>query len=130
TTAYGRAMNPEDMYHSTRLAAAEAVYSGTTTVNDECHNVRSSAHAESDIQALAEIGVRARWSYGAYRGMPAGQPRDMASFQKLHQNWATHANDGLITLGLTAGGAGSMADPLPPDRLAIARKEFGLARQL
>ena len=130
TTAYGRAMNPEDMYHSTRLAAAEAIYSGTTTVNDECHNVRSYEHAESDIKALEEIGVRARWSYGAYRGMPAGQPRDMASFQKLHENWAAHSNDGLMTLGLTAGGAGTTADPLPAERLAIAGRELGLARQL
>ena len=76
TTAYGQAMNPEDMYRSTRLAAAEAIYSGTTTVNDECHNVRSFEHAAADISALREIGVRGRWSFGAYRGIPAGQARD------------------------------------------------------
>jgi len=35
-----------------------------------------------------------------------------------------------MTLGLTAGGAGTTADALPADRLAIARRELGLARQL
>ena len=130
TTAYGQAMNPEDMYHSTRLAAAEAIFSGTTTVNNECHNVRSHDHAVADIDAVKEIGLRARWSFGAYRGMPAGQTKDMASFRKLHDDWAKYSNEGLITLGLTAGGAGTVADPPPPAAVEAVRREFSLARQL
>ena len=117
TTVYGQLMDPEDMYRSTRLAAAEAIYSGTTTVNDECHNVRSFAHAAADISALREIGVRGRWSFGAYRGIPAGQARDMGIVRKLHDEWAKHSGDGLIHLAVTAGGAGTAANPLPPDRL-------------
>jgi cytosine/adenosine deaminase-related metal-dependent hydrolase len=130
TTLYGQAMQPADMYHSTRLAAAEAIFSGTTTVNNECHNVRSYDHAVADIRAVEESGLRARWSFGAYRGMPAGRPKDMASFRKLHEEWANHSNGGLITLGLTAGGAGTVADPLPPESMEIVRREFDLARQL
>ena len=130
TTAYGIAMNPEDMYRSTRLAAAEAIYSGTTTVNDDCHNVRSYDHAAADISALREIGVRARWSFGAYRGIAPDQPRDMASFRRLHDEWARHSGDGLIHLGLTAGGAGTAADPLPAQRLDLAKREFSVAREL
>ncbi len=130
TTAYGQAMNPEDMYHGTRLAAAEAIYSGTTTVNDECHNVRSHDFAVADIRALQEVGVRARWSYGAYRGMPPGQPRDMQDFEKLHQEWAKYSNKGLITLGFIWGGMGSIDSPVSPERFKMARKEFQTARRL
>jgi 5-methylthioadenosine/S-adenosylhomocysteine deaminase len=130
TTEYGVAMNPQDMYRSTRLAAAEAIYSGTTTVNDDCHNVRSYDHAAADIRALREIGVRARWSFGAYRGIAVDQPRDMASFRRLHDDWARHSGDGLIHLGVTAGGAGTAANPLPPERLELAKREFSVAREL
>jgi len=130
TTEYGVAMNPEDMHRSTRLAAAEAIYSGTTTVSDECHNVRSYDHAAADISALREIGVRARWCFGAYRGIAPDQPRDMASFRRLHDEWARHSGEGLIHLALTAGGAGTAASPLPPDRLDLVKREFGVAREL
>jgi len=130
TTAYGQAMDPVDMYRSTRLAAAEAIFSGTTTVNDECHNVRSFEHAAADISALGEIGVRGRWSFGAYRGIAPGQPRDMGIVRKLHDEWAKHSAGGLIHLAITAGGAGTAASPLPADRLELAKKEFAVAREL
>lgn len=129
TTAYGQVMRPEDMYHSTRLAAAEAIYSGTTTVNNECHNVRSHDYAVADIRALQETGLRARWSYGAYRGMPLTQPRDLAEFEALHRDWSKYSNGGLITLGFVWSGIGSTASPLPPERFEMARKEIETARR-
>jgi 5-methylthioadenosine/S-adenosylhomocysteine deaminase len=130
TTVYGQAMNPEDMYHGTRLAAAEAIYSGTTTVNDECHNVRTQEYAVADLRAINEVGVRARWSYGAYRGMPAGQARNMDDFEKLHRNWANHSSEGLIALGFSWRGVGSVASPIPPDQWEMARREFDTVRRL
>src|SRR5437870_13086686 len=48
--ALGAVMTPEDMYRGTRMATAEALHSGITTVHDFCHNVRSRAHAEADIR--------------------------------------------------------------------------------
>src|SRR5579863_984523 len=68
TTAFGKIMTPDDMYHGVRLAAAEALHSGTTTVHDFCHNARSRAHAEADIRALQEAGRRGRWSSGRPQG--------------------------------------------------------------
>jgi len=132
TTRYGEAMQPEDMYYSTRLAAAEAIYSGTTTVNDECHNVRSHEHAEQDIRALRELGIRAQWSYGPYRGIPPGQARDLASFEKLHADWNRISNDGLLTLAYTWGGlpGGNRGNVPPPERVAEAKKEIETARGL
>src|SRR5262249_60569378 len=38
--------------------------SGMTFVHSWCHNVRSAAHAEADVRALAEVGIRARHSCG------------------------------------------------------------------
>ena len=127
TTRYGEVMKPEDMYHSTRLAAAEAIYSGTTTLNDECHNVRSLDYAVADIRALRETGIRARFSYGSYRGVPPGEPRDLASFEKLHGEWAKHSPEGLITLGYTWGGVPVAAPNRPApaqERIDAARKEI------
>jgi 5-methylthioadenosine/S-adenosylhomocysteine deaminase len=130
TTACGQVMSPDDMYHSTRLAAAEAIYSGITTVSDNCHNVRSHDYAVADIRALREIGIRARWYYGAFRGMPATQGLDMADVEALHKDWASHSNDGLISLGLAWGGVGSTRSPRPPEIIDRARKEFERARSL
>jgi 5-methylthioadenosine/S-adenosylhomocysteine deaminase len=129
TTAYGQAMKPEDMYRSTLLAAAEAIYSGITTVNDECHNVRTYDHALADLRALGEVGLRGRWSYGPYRGMPVEQPRDMASVEKLHRQWRKYSNDGLLSLGFIWGGVGNVASPVSPERLEVARREFDTARR-
>lgn len=133
TTRYGEVMEPEDMYHSTRLATAEAIYSGTTTLNDECHNIRSVDYAVADIRALREAGIRARFSYGPYRGIPPGQPRDLAGFEKLHGEWAKHSPDGLITLGYTWGGVPTAAPNRPApsqERIDAARNEIETARRL
>ena len=132
TTLYGQLMQPEDMYYSTRLAVAEAIYSGTTTVNDECHNVRSYEHAEEDVRALRELGIRGQWSYGPYRGIPPGQLRDLASFEKLHTDWAKISNDGLLTLAYTWGGlpGGNGGNPPSTESIANARKEIETARRL
>ncbi|HVA94675.1 MAG TPA: amidohydrolase family protein [Candidatus Dormibacteraeota bacterium] len=130
TTAYGQAMRPEDMYRATRLAAAEAIYSGTTTVNDECHNVRSHDYAVADLRALREVGVRARWSYGAYRGMPLEQPRDLEDLKKMRADWPKYSNGGLIALGFIWGGIGSIAAPVSAEKFEAARMEIETARRL
>src|SRR6266852_4771410 len=97
--AFGKVMTPDDMYHGTRLAAAEALNCGMTTVHNYCHNLRSRAHADADVRALREAGLRARWSYGWPQGMPDTQACNLADLQALHRDWASFSNDGLITLG-------------------------------
>ena len=133
TTRYGMAMQADDMYHSTKLAAAEAIYSGITTVNDECHNIRSLDYALADLRALRETGLRARFSYGPYRGIPPDEPRDLAGLEKLHGEWPQHSPEGLISLGYMWGGLplpeGNGAVP-PQSRVDAARKEIETARRL
>jgi 5-methylthioadenosine/S-adenosylhomocysteine deaminase len=96
---FGQAMTPDDMYHGSRLAAAEALNCGMTTVHSYCHNLRSRAHAEADVRALREAGLRARWSYGWPQGLPDTQVCNLADLHALHRDWASLSNDGLISLG-------------------------------
>jgi len=130
TTRYGEAMDPIDMYCSTRLAAAEAIYSGLTTVSDNCHNVRSHDHAVADLRAIQEIGVRCRWSYGPYRGMSPGTRIDLVDVEAFHNDWSKYSNGGLITLGLMWSGLPSGAAAKLPGAAEAAKNEFDTARRL
>ncbi|MGA7326191.1 MAG: amidohydrolase family protein [Rhodomicrobium sp.] len=122
----GMQMMPDDLYQGTRLSAAEAINSGITTVHNWCHNVRSRDHAEADIRALQEAGIRARFSYGWPQGRPDTQIMDIAGLEAVHADWAKYANDGLISLGLAWRGM-FRAGPIPPE---VYRKEFETARRL
>jgi 5-methylthioadenosine/S-adenosylhomocysteine deaminase len=123
---YGANMTPEDMYHGTRLAAAEALNAGMTTVHDWCHNIRSREFAERDLAALTEAGIRARFSYGWAQGQDDKDPLNIADIEALHRDWSKHSNDGLITLGLGWRGM-FRAGPLPEN---VYRTEFEAARTM
>jgi len=123
---FGQQMAPADIFQGTRLAAAEAINSGTTTVHSWCHNVRSQAHAEADIRALAEVGVRARHSCGWPQGMPDTQMTDQAVIEALARDWKAWSNEGLITLGMAWRGQ-FRAGPIKPE---IYQPEFDNARKL
>jgi cytosine/adenosine deaminase-related metal-dependent hydrolase len=125
-----------DMYQGTRLSAAEALNAGITFVHDWCHNPRTPEHAEENLRALRESGIRARFSYGPARGIPVSQPVNLADIERLHGAWASYANDGLLSLGLAWRGVqyavtapdGKMAfQPIPPE---VYRKEYDTARRL
>ena len=123
---FGQVMTPEDMYHSTLLGAAEALHSGITTVHNFCHNVRSLQHAEADICALQEAGLRARWSYGWPQGLADTQVSNLADLETLKRDWAKFANDGLLSLGFAWRGM-FRNTALPAQ---VYRTEFDAARRL
>lgn len=124
--ALGRAMTPADMYCGTRLAAAEALNSGITTVHDYCHNIRSRDHGEADLRALCESGLRGRWSFGWAQGQPNSEIMDLDALERFHLNWRKYSSDGLLSLGLGWRGMFRFT-PMP---LRIARREFEAARRL
>lgn len=105
----GAFYSAEDMYVATRLAAAEAVHSGITFLHDWCHNIREPAYAEQSLRALAESGIRARFSYGSPTGQSADTPIDLADLERLQAGWSGYANGGLLGLGLAWRGAASDA---------------------
>jgi 5-methylthioadenosine/S-adenosylhomocysteine deaminase len=129
TAVLGQKCEPVDMYQGTRLAAAEAINSGITFVHDWCHNIRSFDHAEADLRALRETGIRARFSYGGAQGMPNSAGISLADLERLHRDWARYGNDGVITLGLAWRGMGgnNPATAIPPE---IYRREIEAARKL
>jgi cytosine/adenosine deaminase-related metal-dependent hydrolase len=123
---FGAQMSPDDIFQGTRLAAAEAINSGMTFVHSWCHNVRSTAHAEADLRALAEVGIRARHSCGWPQGLPDTQSADQAPIESLARNRESWSNEGLITLGMAWRGQ-FRAGPIKPE---VYQPEFDNARRL
>ena len=91
----GQAFTDRDNYQGTLLACAEAINSGITTVHDWSHNVRGPAHAEAELRALAEAGLRARYSYGYSAGHPNDQAMDLGGLRGLHRDWTPGAGRAL-----------------------------------
>jgi 5-methylthioadenosine/S-adenosylhomocysteine deaminase len=123
---FGQQVGPDDVFQSTRLSAAEAINSGMTFVHSWCHNVRSQAHAEADVRALAEAGIRARHSCGWPQGLPDTQSADQAPLEALARDWKAYSNEGLITLGMAWRGQ-FRAGPIKPE---VYQPEFDNARKL
>ncbi|HZM44655.1 MAG TPA: amidohydrolase family protein [Burkholderiales bacterium] len=119
---------PGDMYQGTRLSAAEAIFSGTTTVHDWCHNIRGPEYADEDLRALRESGIRARFSYGAAQGQSPDTSIDTADIARLQKNWNALSNDGLLTLGLAWRGTATSATGAIG--AAAWRNDFDAARAL
>jgi 5-methylthioadenosine/S-adenosylhomocysteine deaminase len=122
----GQQMSPDDIFQGTRLAAAEAINSGMTFVHSWCHNVRSQAHAEADIRALAMAGIRARHSCGWPQGLPDAQSADQIPIESLARDSKSWSNEGLITLGMAWRGQ-FRAGPIKPE---VYQPEFDNARKL
>jgi hypothetical protein len=116
----GTFYSAEDMYAAGRLAAAEAINSGVTFVHDWCHNVRGPDYAEAALRALAETGIRARFSYGSPTAASNDATIDLRDLRRLSERWRDHANGGLLTLGLAWRGAAS----------AATMQDYELAKQL
>jgi cytosine/adenosine deaminase-related metal-dependent hydrolase len=132
----GRHFVPSEMYAGTRLAAAEALFSGITTVHDWCHNPRTPQHADENLRALRESGIRARFSYGPARGIPITETVNLADIERLHRDWRSYSNENLLTLGLAWRGVqyavtspdGKMEFKAIPEE--VYRKEYDAARSL
>jgi len=123
---FGQQMTADDVFQSTRLSAAEAINSGMTFVHSWCHNVRSQAHAEADVRALAETGIRARHSCGWPQGLPDSERADQGPIESLAKNWKAWSADGLLTLGMAWRGQ-FRAGPIKPE---VYQPEFDNARKL
>ncbi|MFF0579628.1 amidohydrolase family protein [Streptosporangium saharense] len=109
---------PQDTHLGVRLAAAEGIAAGVTTVHDWAHNVLGPEHADADLRALRELGLRAHYSYGAPsahpsmsaeemrrlmgdRGKGFDEAMDFADVRRLRDEYAA---DPLISVGVNVRG--------------------------
>jgi cytosine/adenosine deaminase-related metal-dependent hydrolase len=121
-TRIGPDITPEIAYRSVRLGIAEALDSGLTTIHDWSHNLSTPAHADADLRALRESGVRARFSYGYSRELQV-RPSQLTDFADIERVKKQLIGDRLLTLGFAARGPGST----PPE---VYQREIELAREL
>ncbi len=123
---FGAVMTPRDIYNSTRLGTAEALNAGITTVHSWFHNVRSRAHAEADVFAIKDAGLRGRWSFGQQIDQSDKELIRLDDLAGMHRDWSRYSNDGLIDLGMAWRGM-YRSEWAPPE---VYRTELEKARSL
>ena len=127
----GQLFMPEDSYRSVMLGIAEALSAGVTTVHNWAHNIRSPDHADAELSAMRDAGIRGRFAYGPAQGMPDDQPMDMAGLARVKHDWMP--GDGLLTLGICSRNIGAMSiGGATRGTLTIdmAKRDWGDARAL
>ena len=127
----GQLFTPEDSYRSVMLGIAEALSAGVTTVHNWAHNVRSPDHADAELAAMRDAGIRGRFAYGPAQGMPDDQPMDMAGVARVKRGWMP--GDGLRTLGICSRNIGAMSiggATRGTLTIEMAKRDWGGARDL
>jgi 5-methylthioadenosine/S-adenosylhomocysteine deaminase len=128
TSRLGAHMTPEDSYRSVRLGLAEALSAGVTTVHNWAHNVRSPAHADAELAAMRDAGMRGRFAYGTPQGTPNDQAMDIADLARVKREIA---KDSLLSLGICSRNVGNDPNPMRGTVTTdMAKKEWGAAREL
>ena len=107
TARLGPLMGPEDSYRSVRLGAAEALAAGVTTVHNWSHNTRSPEHADAELSAMRDMGIRGRFAYGTPVGMADDAPMDVAGLARVKKDWMPD-KDNLLTLGICSRNLGAL----------------------
>ena len=114
---------PSDLYQGARLALVDALNSGVTTVNDWSHNLRTPDHADANLQAHREIGLRGRFSYGTPQGYPGTSVIDLEDIARVKRQWFDSGRVPLMHLGLAGRPPGLVGE-------AVFRPEYDFARDL
>jgi 5-methylthioadenosine/S-adenosylhomocysteine deaminase len=127
----GQLFTPEDSYRSVMLGLAEALSAGVTTVHNWAHNIRSPDHADAELSAMRDAGIRGRFAYGPAQGMPDDQPMDMPGVARVKRDWMP--GDGLLTLGICSRNIGAMSiggGARGTLTIDMAKRDWGGARAL
>jgi 5-methylthioadenosine/S-adenosylhomocysteine deaminase len=125
----GRHFGPTDTYAGTRLACAEAIDGGITTVHDWAHNIRGVDYAHAGLAALWDSGLRARFSYGYESGHPNDRLMALDDLAVLASEWSAHDGEGRIHLGMAWRGTGG-SNPAMRVAPELYRAEITAARGL
>ncbi|MDP2239413.1 MAG: amidohydrolase family protein [Burkholderiales bacterium] len=129
TNRLGPHYTPEDSYCSVRLGLSEALSAGATTVHNWAHNIVTPEHADAELRAMRDMGVRGRFSYGPAQGMPNDKPMDLEGLAKTKRAWMP--NDGMLTMGICSRNVGADANLLRGNiPMDIVKTDWGGARAL
>jgi len=127
TIRVGRHVRPQDSYIGVRLGVAEGLLSGITTVHDWSHNTVSPRHADAEIQALKDIGIRARFSYGSGQGAAADKPMNLADLARVQKEWSAAGDMLSFGAALRTPGLPGTRGSIPVD---LYRTEFEAVKKL
>jgi 5-methylthioadenosine/S-adenosylhomocysteine deaminase len=129
TNRLGQHYMPEDSYAAVRLGLAEGLSAGATTVHNWAHNIRTPEHADAELRAMRDMGMRGRLAYGTPQGFSNDQAMDLDGLAKTKARWVP--NDGMLTLGICSRNVGDTTNPLRGNiSVETARKDWGGARAL
>lgn len=112
---------PDDLYHGTRLSLVDALGQGVTTVHDWAHNLRSPEHADANLRAHQEIGLRGRFSYGSRQGHPWTSLIDLDDVVRVGAEWFDRGRLPLMHLGVAGRAPGQSPE-------SVFRAEYDFAR--
>jgi 5-methylthioadenosine/S-adenosylhomocysteine deaminase len=121
---------PLDYYRANRLALVEALNAGFTTVHNFAHNTRTPAHVDAELKALAESGLRGRYSYGYIDPMPADKTMPLDDLRRVKREWFDAPNNpfgGRVSLGVALRGDQGSSRAVFREELDAA-KELGLPK--
>ncbi|WP_187284463.1 amidohydrolase family protein [Streptomyces sp. uw30] len=121
---------PEDLYAGTLWGALQALNAGITTVADWAHNLSTPEHADANVRALHDSGIRAVFLYGGpgpdglgFFGAPA--PRHPADARRLQAEHFPRGINGRLRMGLALRGPSFTTPEATRDDFAFAR-DLGL----
>ncbi|MCA0995722.1 amidohydrolase family protein [Alloyangia pacifica] len=112
---------PEASALSVKLGMALAVNSGITWVNNWAHNTVSPAHADAEVAAMRDSGVRGRFSYGYPQAAGEGEVMDLVDLRATAEDWES----GRIGLGVSLRGPDRSEPEVWQTEITTAR-ELGL----
>lgn len=118
-----RVWTPQASALSVRLACAEAVQCGITTVNNWAHHIKTPEFAAAELASQRASGLRGRFSFGYAQSLKPDEMMDLAALETFRQREFGGAPAGLVSLGVATRG---------PDRSddRVWRTEFERARAL
>jgi cytosine/adenosine deaminase-related metal-dependent hydrolase len=118
----GSQFTPEDNARGVRLALAEAISSGITTVHNWSHNLLTPAYADAELAVHREVGGRARFAYGYSRNTKADETLPLDDVARVQRQYFS-GPAGLLTLGIASRGPEN-------NTIEICQKEWEVARKL
>lgn len=129
TATLGTFYRPQDSYRAVKHGLAEALYSGITTTHNWAHNVRSPAHADAELRAMRDVGIRGRFSYGTPQGYANERAMDSADLARVKKEWLP--DNPLLSLGICSRNIGGGTSPgRGLITTEMAKRDWGAARDL